>query len=65
MAKFPIGKSAIPNEIAKSLGYTDKKQYERAARVLIHADGVVRGQIAAMCGDVATLLKEDDVESQP
>ena len=61
VAGFPIGKSNIPNAIARALGYTDKKQYERAACALVKTDDTARNRVAEACGDVASsLLSRDD-----
>ena len=56
VATLPIGRSAIPNEIARSLGYPDKKRYERAACTLVRKDQEVRRHVAEACGDVAGVL---------
>lgn len=56
VAAYPIGRSAIPNEIAKRLGYTDKKRYQRAARALVRNDDEVRRRVAGACGDIAGVL---------
>lgn len=56
VADFPIGKSAIPQAVATCLGYTDKKQYERAVRTLIKTDGDAREQVAAASGAVSDIL---------
>lgn len=60
VANFPIGKSAIPTEIAKSLGYTDKKLYERAACTLVKTDDAVRDRVVEACGDIALSLSSTD-----
>ncbi len=61
LAKFPIRKSAVPNAIARALEYKNRKQYERAACVLVKTDEDVRNRLIEACGDIATsLLPEDD-----
>ena len=53
---YPIGRSAIPNEIARALGYTDKRQYEQAARNLVKKDDMIRSEIAEKCGNISSSL---------
>lgn len=60
VAKFPIGKSSIPAEIAKCLGYTGRKQYEHAAFTRVNADEAVRDRLIEACGSIAATLSSND-----
>ena len=57
---FPIGKSSIPTEIARALGFSAAKEYEQAVRVLLRRDAQLRKHAAQMCGGLHTVLPAND-----
>ncbi len=56
---FPIGKSKIPTEIARTLGFRWAKEYEQAVRVSLRKDAQLRKHAAGMCGGLHAVLKTD------
>ena len=56
VARFPIGRSKIPYEVATSLHFTNQKQYQGAACVSIRRDSELRDHIASLCGDIRSAL---------
>ena len=60
VSEFPIGKSAIPNAIARKLGFRDKAEYERAVCVFVRKDQEWRARIAAMCGGLQDALGQQE-----
>ncbi len=60
VANCPIGKSAIPNAIARALEFKDKKLHERAACDLVKSGDAIRNRMAETCGDVSISLSSED-----
>ena len=58
--EFPIRRSAIPNEVAKSLGYSDKQQYEQAVCARIRNNIEAQEEVAGLLGDIVEALHARD-----
>ena len=56
VARFPIGKSKIPYEVARALQFTNQRQYEGAACASIRRSSELRDDLASMCGEIGNVL---------
>ena len=58
--EFPIRRSSIPNEVAKSFGYNDKQQYEQAVCARIRNNIEAQEEVAGLLADIVEVLHAHD-----